>query len=239
MRRDSSSTLRTGWSRAQRVSVRLKPRPTGTSTIATATSRRKRINVRQISEAHVTAYSYDAEGHRTSVTEPGLQVTTLEYGERGELTLVRQPAASTHGPTETRVLYDAARQPLRQVDARGHAVEMTWDDLGRLDRRTQLGAPDGVLVTDPSYDANGNQTGLVDAKGQIIGQTFDPLNRVQARAWTFAPNDPYRPWRHTTSMGYTWDPNGNLLRVEESVASDATVRGVFPSPSRGSDRPDR
>jgi YD repeat-containing protein len=178
-----------------------------------------RVTTMTDGEAHVTAYGYDEEGHRTSVTEPGLQVTTFDYGEKGELTLVRQPAGSTHGQPETRVGYDAARNPLRQTDGRGHHVDFLWDDLGRLDTRTQRGAPEGDLVTDPTYDANGNQIALVDPKGQTVTQTFDELNRLQTKTWAFAPEDPYRPWRHTVSMTYTWDPNNNLTRVDEAAAS--------------------
>ena len=171
-------------------------------------------------ESHVSEYGYDAEGHRTSMTEPNLQVTTFEYGEKGELLLVRQPAGSTHPPAETRVSYDPARNPFEQTDANGQKVQMAWDELGRQDLRTQKGAPEGDLVTDPSYDPNDNQTGLVDPKGQTATQAFDELNRLQTKAWTFAPGDPYRPWRHTTSMTYKWDANNNLIRVDEAVASD-------------------
>lgn len=180
-------------------------------------------------ESQMTEYGYDNEGHRTSVTEAGLQVTTFQVGEKGEITEVIQPAASGHGPPRTIVLHDAARNPLLQTDARGNDVAMTWDDVGRLDLRTQRGAPEGDLVTDPTYDPNGNQTLLVDAKGQTVAQTFDELNRVQTRAWAFPPGDPYRPWRYATSMTCTWDPNNNLLRVDEVVASE-TRTALRPAP---------
>jgi YD repeat-containing protein len=195
-----------------------------------------RVRTATDGEGNRTEHAYDEEGHRTAVTEPGLQVTTFEYGEKGELTLVRQPAASTHGAPETRVLHDPSRNPLQQTDARGHRVTMSWDDVGRLDLRTQVAAPEGDLVTDPTYDANGNPIRWRDPKGQEVAQTFDELDRLQVKSWTFAAGDPWRPWRHTTSMTYHWDANQNLLRVEESVASEmgpalaSGLRGTDPAP---------
>ena len=183
-------------------------------------------------EGHTTEYGYDPEGHRTSVKEPGQQVTTFEYGEKGEIIAVTQPGGSGQSAPVTTALHDSARNPLRQTDARGHEVEMAWDDLGRLDRRTQKGAPEGDLVSDPSYDPSGNQTSFVDPNGQTVTQTFDELNRVRTKAWTFAPGNPDRPWRHTTSMTYTWDANNNLLRVDETVASGAALAMPTGGPER-------
>ena len=73
-----------------------------------------------------------------------------------------------------------------------------------------MGAPEGDLATESGYNPNGNQTGLVDPKGQTIAQTFDALNRLETKTWAFAPGDPYRPWRHTKSLTYTWDANNNF-----------------------------
>jgi YD repeat-containing protein len=177
-------------------------------------------------EGDVTGYGYNEEGHRTSVTEPGQQVTWFEYGERGEVTLVRQPPGSTHAAPETRVLHDPARNPLEQTDARGHRVQMAWDDVGRLDQRMQVIDATTTLTTAFGYDSNGNQTSLLDPRGQAVAQEFDELNRLKKKTWTFAPTDPDRPWRFITSTTQCWDPNGNLVQVIEEVSS-----GLEPTPA--------
>jgi YD repeat-containing protein len=189
-------------------------------------------------EAHLTEYAYDEEGQRTAVTEPGLQVTTFEYGEKGEMRQVTQPAASTHGPAITRVVHDQARNPLLQQDARGNEVDMVWDDLGRLGRRRQRIDSSDALTTEFGYDANGNQTALVDPEGQTVTQTFDELNRLKTKSWGFAPGDPDRPWRYTTSTTHCWDPNNNPVRVIEEMASGPEpVPPATLSPSGGCDNP--
>jgi YD repeat-containing protein len=94
---------------------------------------------------------------------------------------------------------------------------MAWDDVGRLSVRRQKIDSNNFLTTEFGYDPSGNQTRLVDPKGQTVTQTFDALNRLEAKAWTFAPGDPERPWRFTTSITQCWDPNSNLVRVAEEV----------------------
>jgi hypothetical protein len=48
---------------------------------------------------------------------------------------------------------------------------------------------------------------------------YDELNRLQSKSFAFAPGDTYRPWRHTTSMEYAYDANGNLETATEFVAN--------------------
>ena len=96
---------------------------------------------------------------------------------------------------------------------------MIWDDLGRLDQRGQKVTGTMILTTAFAYDPNGNQTRLTDPKSQTVTQEFDELNRLKKKTWTFAPTDPHRPWRFTTSATHCWDPNGNLVQVVEEVGS--------------------
>jgi RHS repeat-associated protein len=168
-------------------------------------------------ELHVTTYAYDEEGNRIGVTEPMGQVTSFVYDELGKLTKVTQPAVNGVQP-ETRYTYDGNRNRTKQTDANSHDVTMTYDALDRLETMTQ--DPDGLgLVTTHHYDENGNEDVLTDPKGQKVTSSFDALNRLHSKAYVFAAGDPTRPWRHTTGMVYTYDPNNNLTQVDEDVAS--------------------
>jgi RHS repeat-associated protein len=178
-------------------------------------------------EGLVTRYDYDGEGNRMRVTEPLGQATDFAYDELGRLARVVQapPVAGAPRP-ETAYAYDAQRNRVRQTDARGSVVEMAYDELDRLVTTTQ--DPGGLgLVTTRVYDANGNLTELRDAKGQVTTSTWDELNRLRGQAFTFAPGDPVRPWRHTTSVAYRYDGSGNLLQADESVASGTDPPSVL------------
>ncbi len=160
-------------------------------------------------EANVTTYGYDAEGNRTSVREPEGQETAYAYDELGKLTRVVQP-----GTTATRYRYDRNRNKLEQEDARGKIVAYQYDQLNRLTTLTQLGG----LTTEHQYDENGNETLLTDPKGQTVTSTYDELNRLETKTYASATGDSYRPWRYTTGVTYTYDPNGNLTTAVESLA---------------------
>jgi len=87
-------------------------------------------------------------------------------------------------------------------------------------------------------DENGNERLLTDAKGQTVTSTYDELNRLKTKAYAFAMGDSYRPWRHTTGTVYTYDPNGNLTQVDESVASGTDPPATLTT-TRGYDDLDR
>jgi RHS repeat-associated protein len=153
------------------------------------------------------------EGNRISVVEPEQQETTYAYDELGKLLRVVQP-----GNRVTSHRYDPNRNRVLQTDANGHEVRMTYDELGRLDTFVQ--DPSGLAFrTSHTYDANGNETVLTDPKGQTVTSTYDEVNRLKTKAYAYPASDPVRPWRHTTSIAYAYDANGNLTRIEDSVAS--------------------
>ncbi len=167
---------------------------------------------------HTTRYGYDPEGNRTSLVEPKGQTTAFEYDELGKLTKVTQPEVGGGGSPVTTYQYDAVRNRIRQTDANGHVVEMVYDQLNRLASMTQ--DPGGLsLVTSHEYDAQGNELKLIDPKGQVVTSTYDALNRLHTKAYAFAEGDSYRPWRRTQDITYGYDSNGNVLQVDETVAS--------------------
>ena len=180
-------------------------------------------------EGNATTSGYDPEGNRASVQEPKGQITRFGYDELGKLLSVTQPPADTDATEPvTTYRYDADRNRIRQTDANGHVVVMDYDALNRLFRTTQDPSGLGLVTETTRFDANGNPEVMVDAKGQTITSTYDELNRLKTKAYAFAPGDPVRPWRHTTDLAYTYDPNNNLHQVDESVASGTDPPGTPP-----------
>src|SRR5438552_918644 len=170
-------------------------------------------------ESDTPTYGYDREGNRASVQEPKGEMSRFDYDELGKLIRVTQPRPDPDQPSPvTSYEYDENRNRVRQTDGNGHVVSMTYDRLDRMTRMAQ--DPDGLnLVTQHEYDESGNERSLMDAKGQTVTSTYDPLDRLKTKAYAFAPADTVRPWRHTTSIAYTYDANNNLKQVDERVAS--------------------
>jgi RHS repeat-associated protein len=160
-------------------------------------------------ELHTTTYGYDEEGNRTLVRPPKGNETTYAYDELGKLVRVTQPGglATVYG-------YDESRNRTSQKDANSHTVGMTYDKLNRLARMEQPGG----LVTIHGYDEDGNETLLTDPNSQTVTSTYDERSRLKTKAFALAAGA-LTPWRYTTGLVYTYDPNGNLTGLEETVAS--------------------
>ncbi len=176
-------------------------------------------------ETNVTGYEYDPEGNRTLVKEPKGQETSFEYEELSKLTKVIQPAPPGESQPVTTYEYDKSRNRTKQTDANDHVVEMAYDELNRMTLMRQ--DPGGLnLVTLHKYDPNGNEEELTDPKGQKVLSTYDELNRLKAKTYTGLAAELPSLWRHTTGVVYSYDPNNNLVQVDESVASGTDPPGT-------------
>jgi RHS repeat-associated protein len=161
-------------------------------------------------EGGVTTYGYDAEGNRTLVRDALGNETTFAYDELDTLTSVTQP-----GGVVTRYGYDSNRNRLTQTDGNNHTVEMKYDKLNRMTDLIQFGG----FTTTHEFDGNGNEVTLTDPKGQKTHSTFDELNRLHTVTYVALPEEVPLMWMRTTGVVYTRDQNGNLVQVDESVAS--------------------
>jgi len=185
-----------------------------------------RLSTSTDGEGDVTTYDYDEEGNRSLLRTPEGHETTYAYDELGKLIRVTQPPTPDLPAAVSRYAYDEGRNRVRQTDANSHAVSMTYDALDRLSSMVQ--DPGGLeFTTTHAYDENGNETSLVDPKGQKVTSAFDELNRLKSRAYAFAAGDAVRPWRHTTTVSYAYDANGNLRQVDETVASGTDPPSVL------------
>ena len=134
-----------------------------------------------------------------------------------------------------RYRYDAVGQLIETIDAEGHAIALTYDELGHK-----------VALDDPNmgqwtygYNAFGELIEQTDAKGQRTQITYDALGRQVARAtpdgstrWGYdtrqagqlsevAQYDPQQQLHHR--LGYDYDDRGRLQRVNREVPGQETL----------------
>jgi RHS repeat-associated protein len=153
------------------------------------------------SVSKTTSYSY-SNGLRQSMTTPSGQVITYGYAD-GKVTSV-----SVNGtPLVTGVLYEPFG-PVRQWTwGNGTLSVRTFDDDGKI---TQI---DSAGLKTYSYDDAFRITGITDATDSSLSWTYgyDDLDRLTGATQT------------GTSLGYTYDANGNRLTQTGSGASTFTI----------------
>jgi len=77
------------------------------------------------------------------------------------------------------------------------------------------------VARDPAFvavDPNGNETRLIDPKRQAIDMDYDELNRLKSKVYNLTPAD-LALFTRTHRIDYQYDPNDNLIRVDETKSS--------------------
>ncbi|EHR69661.1 RHS repeat-associated core domain protein [Burkholderiales bacterium JOSHI_001] len=121
----------------------------------------------------VTTFTYDAQGNRTSATNPAGQTTTYSlFDAHGRPTRIVRPS----GAVVTRVFNNRGR--LAQHAVNGVASTRSFDGAGRLSQLTQA---DGSWVA-RSYDTAGRIAGLSNHKGESVSIGRDVGGKVVSRA---------------------------------------------------------
>jgi RHS repeat-associated protein len=135
--------------------------------------------------------SFDADGNRTSWSDPNNHLTTLTFDLYGRL--VQETVA-----TEDKLSYTYnARDLLEQMtNVRGQVRHFKYDAVGQL---SQVTDPDGIISY--SYDNNGNILTVADVHGTISRQ-YDSLNRITQY------ND-----SQGNTLQYEYDMVGNLVKL--------------------------
>ncbi|MBW1597815.1 DNRLRE domain-containing protein [Streptomyces sp. JJ38] len=122
-----------------------------------------------------TTFGYDAAGHRTRLTDGRSNVTWYTFTSRGLPESVIEPATAAHPDAADRTfttVYDAAGQPVRELQPGGVEQNRTFDALGRIVSVTGAGAEAATGTDTFGYDLAGRVTS-VSAPGGTNAYTYD------------------------------------------------------------------
>jgi RHS repeat-associated protein len=174
---------------------------------------RRRLASETNGESEATTFTYDFVGNLTRIERPKGPAWgwTRIYDEADRLVRVVDPFDHP-----TRYEYDPQDNLIRRWDANNHVTHLDYDGLDRL---IETRYHDGAVWTF-TLDGNGNRLTVSDPKGQTVTTSYDELNREVLRSYS-APVDPVGESLQT--IGYSWDPNSNLIDATETYAGGSRV----------------
>lgn len=178
-----------------------------------------------LSPANVTTFIYNDTARTTTITDPNLKQTVIQYSAVGQPTSIIDPLShvtsfgyDTQGnltsttdalSNVTTRLYDPVSRLILLIDPRGKQSRFSYDNLNRV---TKIQDPIGGL-TSLSYDTNGNLLTVTDAKNQTTTYTYDEMDFLATR------KDPLN-----RTDRYQYDLSANLVKVTDRKAQ-ATIFG--------------
>lgn len=161
--------------------------------------------------AFTTSYGYDANGNRTTVTDPTGAITTTGYDALGRATSVTNALNQV-----TRSTYDGNDNVLTTTDPLGKVSRHTYTDTGLLAATTD---PLGK-TTSYGYDADGNRTSLTTPLGHKTTWTYDADGRMATEVDPRGNAAGADPDQFTTS--YTYDAAGNQTKVTNPLGKSTS-----------------
>jgi RHS repeat-associated protein len=165
-----------------------------------------------------TLFSYDANGNLASVTPPGRPAHAYTYTPRNLMQDYSPPAVPGSGTSSTRFVYNRDRQLTLVQRPDGREIQYGYDSAGRLNGQTiergaysmtyssstgqltNLGSPDGVLLTYTYAGALPTQVEWTGPLSGRIGFAYDSDFRVSAISVNGA-----------NSIAHSYDPDGLLI----------------------------
>jgi YD repeat-containing protein len=175
----------------------------------------------------VTAYGYNANGKRSSVTDPLSHSTYYYYDIFNNLNKVTDALNDS-------VLYSHdLSDNLTQVDDPLHySTHYVYDDYGDL---LQVSSPDSG-VTSYTYDEAGNLLSKIDADGNTTAYAYDALNRLTHVSYADGSTAIYTYDDGSNGIGrlvgladstgrtqWGYDPHGRLVEKQEVIGSVTLV----------------
>ncbi|GAB2913756.1 DUF6531 domain-containing protein [Streptomyces mayteni] len=146
---------------------------------------------------------YDADSHRTLLTDSLGNTTVFEFNDSYQLVTETDPLGH-----HTHRTWDRYDNPLSVTDPLGRVHSYAYDSQGRL---STIGRPDQRNVTF-TYNEGGQPSGVTEADGSVWHQEFDARgNRVVATD----------PLGATTRYGY--DERGGLAFVTDPLGHTTRV----------------
>lgn len=177
----------------------------------------------------VHSWTHDALGREVKYTDPSTfsRETTREYDAAGNLLRASVPATGT-----VEYYHDEQGRIRRQVGPQNNAeLQMYYDALGRLERRTQAldpSSPDGPLA-EWSYEYLGRGVERERApRGTIVTQTRNARRLVEEERWEQEPYEPrtVRTWYDGSWVKRQESAEGqSLFAVSRDAANGVDDRG--------------
>ena len=178
---------------------------THTSGKSIAFTRDAQGRITQISDpaGGVMTYTYDASGNLSSFKDQENNVTTFGYNSSHGLLTINDP----RGIQPIRNEYDDNGRLLRHIDAFGKAVNYTH----QLDTRQDIITDRLGNVTIHDYDANGNVLKTTDAQGNTTTFTYDSNDNKLSETNAIGKTTTYTYDAQNNKTSET-DPLGNVTR---------------------------
>ncbi|MFY9221115.1 MAG: RHS repeat-associated core domain-containing protein, partial [Blastocatellia bacterium] len=150
---------------------------------------------------HITRFTYDSRGNRTSVINAKGETTTFAYDSFG------QQISMTDALNHTWTMgYDSQGNVISKSDPLSNTSTMTYDGIGRMLSmsdplwRTSSMVYDGMsrvtsqtdsanATTTYAYDQNGNQLSMTNALNNTWTMQFDAKDRVISKKFPLTPSD--------------------------------------------------
>ncbi|MFG1824478.1 DNRLRE domain-containing protein [Microbispora bryophytorum] len=172
-----------------------------------------------------TSFGYDAAGARIRYTDGRGNATVTTYNSLGLVESVIEPATAQHPDLADRTwttIYDAAGNPVKQVQPGGVTMTNTFDNLNRLTQ--QAGSGGGAAPTAPKtfgYDLAGRAVSAGDLaftlndRGQILKTTKGGVDQA-----TFGYDANDRLVQRGDAAGtttFTWDGKDRLKTTADPL----------------------
>ncbi|WP_161595913.1 RHS repeat-associated core domain-containing protein [Flavisphingopyxis soli] len=188
-----------------------------------------------VNESNYEAYTYDANGNRTSLRKRDGSTLTYAYDALNRITVKVVPERSGLAATHTRDVYYGYDLRGLQTSARfdgagGEGLTTAYDGFGRITSNTlTMDALSRTLAY--QYDKGGNRTRITHPDGQYFSATYDGLDRaisitdpVAGSVASLAYNN--RGGRATLSSGvttsYAYDAAGRLASLGHDLAGNTS-----------------
>lgn len=143
-----------------------------------------------------TTNQYDSLSRLTKVTDPLGNVTQYHYDDLNRLTSATDALSGQASQT-----FDADGNRTSLTDPNGNQTSFTYDSADRLVSQTQSS---GGIIT-YTYNNRGLRAQMTNARGQVTTYQYDDAGRLASFT------DP------AGTVSYTYDPNGNVLTVNDAV----------------------
>jgi RHS repeat-associated protein len=164
-------------------------------------------------------FTHDLVGNQLTATDRRGSTTSFVVDDLNRVVEVHAPPVTpagggspvTYPPTVT--TYDAAGNPVRQVDPRGIASRTEYD----LENRPLREYRDGVRILSTTYDDTGRPTLTVDAEGRQVSRGYDARNlETSVSTWPEPGVELTSTYRHDVvgDLVATIDPEGIMTTTE-------------------------